>query len=111
MQMLLMLLFAMLTFLPMSATQAQSTTDHSKMDKSAGKVGITHKATGVVKRVDRDKGAVTLAHDPVASLKWPAMTMSFLVKDKAMLDKLPEGRKVEFEFVQQGKDYVITGVK
>jgi len=47
----------------------------------------------------------------VASLKWPAMTMSFLVKDKATLEKLREGGKVEFEFVQQGKDYVITSVK
>ena len=111
MQMLLILLTAVLTFLPMSATHAQTTVDHSKMDKPAGKENTTHKATGVVKRVDRDKGAVTVAHDPVSSLKWPAMTMSFLVKDKATLDKLPEGGKVEFEFVQQGKDYVITSVK
>ena len=111
MQMLSILLSATLMILPMSATHAQTTMDHSKMDKPAAKVNAAHKATGVVKRVDRDKSAVTLAHDPVASLKWPAMTMSFLVKDKAMLDKLPEGRKVEFEFVQQGKDYVITGVK
>ena len=71
----------------------------------------THKATGVVKGADRDKGTVTLAHGPVPTLKWPAMTMSFAVKDKAMLDKLPANKKVEVEFVQQGKDYVITGVK
>lgn len=71
----------------------------------------THKATGVVKGADRNKGTVTLAHEPVPTLKWPAMTMSFAVKDKAMLDKLPANKKVEVEFVQQGKDYVITGVK
>jgi Cu(I)/Ag(I) efflux system protein CusF len=71
----------------------------------------THKATGVVKGADRNKGTVTLAHQPVPTLKWPAMTMSFVVKDKAMLDKLPANKKVEVEFVQQGKDYVITGVK
>jgi Cu(I)/Ag(I) efflux system protein CusF len=89
--------------------------DHKKMDmpmdKPAAKEGATHKAAGVVKNVDRSKGVATLAHDPVASLKWPAMTMGFTVKDKAMLDKLQPGKKVEFEFVQQGKDYVITGVK
>jgi Cu(I)/Ag(I) efflux system protein CusF len=39
------------------------------------------------------------------------MTMGFTVKDKALLDKLQPGKKVEFEFVQQGKDYVITTVK
>jgi Cu(I)/Ag(I) efflux system protein CusF len=70
-----------------------------------------HKATGVVKSVDRARGSVMLAHDPVASLKWPAMTMPFLVQDKPLLDKLQPGKKVEFEFTQQGKDYVITGAK
>ena len=73
--------------------------------------GTAHQATGVVKKVDPKTGTVTLAHDPVASLKWPAMTMGFLVKDKALLDKLAIDKKVEFEFVQQGKDNVITGVK
>ena len=86
-----------------------------KMDqKSASKDDkrdATHKATGVVKSSDRNKGTVTLAHGPVPSLGWPAMTMSFVVKDKAMLDKLAANKKVDIEFVQQGKDYVITGVK
>jgi Cu/Ag efflux protein CusF len=70
-----------------------------------------HKATGVVKKVDPKAGTVTLAHDPVKSLKWPAMTMGFQVKDKTLLSKLAVDKKVEFEFVQQGKDYVITSVK
>ncbi len=70
-----------------------------------------HKATGVVKKIDPKSGAVTLAHDPVKSLNWPAMTMGFQVKDKALLDNLQPGKKIEFEFVQQGKDYVITAVK
>ena len=70
-----------------------------------------HTATGVVKKVDAKTGTVTLAHDPVKSLNWSAMTMGFTVKDKMLLDKLAVGKKVEFEFVQQGKDYVITSVK
>ena len=70
-----------------------------------------HKATGVVKRVDIAKGTVTLAHGPVSDLNWPAMTMPFMVKDKAMFDKLALDKKVDFEFVQQGSDFVVTGVK
>ena len=73
--------------------------------------GTAHPATGVVKSVDRAKSIVMLAHDPVKSLKWPAMTMGFTVKEKSLLDKLQPGKKVEFEFVQQGRDYVITSVK
>jgi len=54
---------------------------------------------------------VTIAHGPVESLKWPATTMNFRVKDKALLDRLSSGKKIEFEFVQQGRDYVITSAK
>jgi|SRR5687768_2486449 Cu(I)/Ag(I) efflux system periplasmic protein CusF len=90
-------LIAMLLAVPAAPIHAQS--------------AAAHQATGTVKKVDAGKGVVTLAHDPVKSLKWPAMTMGFTVKDKALIDKLQPGKKVEFEFVQQGKDYVITGVK
>jgi Cu(I)/Ag(I) efflux system protein CusF len=68
----------------------------------------THKASGTVTKVDRIANKVTIAHGPVQSLKWPAMTMNFLVKDKTLLDRLSSGKKVDFEFVQQGRDYVIT---
>jgi Cu(I)/Ag(I) efflux system protein CusF len=70
-----------------------------------------HKASGTVTKVDAAKQRVTIKHGPVESLKWPGMTMGFAVKDKATLDKLAKDNKVEFEFVEQGKDYVITSVK
>ena len=79
--------------------------------KPATGAQAAHKATGVVKKVDSKAGTVTLAHDPLKSLNWPAMTMSFTVKDKALFDKLTANKKIDFEFVQQGKDYVITTVK
>jgi len=71
----------------------------------------THMATGVVKKVDAKAGLVTLAHDPVKTMNWPAMTMGFQVKDKMLLDKLSVGKKVDFEFVQGSKGYVVTAVK
>ena len=40
---------------------------------------------------------------PVETLKWPAMTMNFIVKDEALLGKLSAGNKVDFEFVQEGR--------
>jgi len=72
---------------------------------------VVHKATGTVKKVDAKAGVVTLAHEPVESMNWPSMTMGFKVKDKMLRDKLADGKKVEFEFMQEGKDYVVTGVK
>jgi len=71
----------------------------------------THQATGVVKALDTSKGSVTLAHGPVKSLNWPAMTMTFVVKDKMFFDKLAVDKKVTIDFAKQGADYVVTGVK
>jgi Cu/Ag efflux protein CusF len=70
-----------------------------------------HKASGTVTKVDAQKGNVTIAHGPVQTMKWPAMTMTFKVKDKAALDKVKQGDKVDFSFVQSGKDYTITEMK
>ena len=39
------------------------------------------------------------------------MTMGFKVGDKTLLNKLGDGKKVEFEFMRNDKDYVITSVK
>ncbi|CAB1369040.1 copper-binding protein [Denitratisoma oestradiolicum] len=81
------------------------------MGSQKAKPSATHQAVGVVKEIDSRAGMVTFAHEPVKSLNWPAMTMGFVVKDKALLDKLAVGKKVEFEFVKEGKGYAVTGVK
>src|SRR5687767_1532866 len=81
----------------------------SRMAKDAN--GEKHVAKGTVKSVDAKAGTVTLDHEPVKSMKWPAMSMAFKVRDKALMDKLAQGRKVEVEFEARGKDHVITGVK
>ncbi|MDR9095512.1 copper-binding protein [Burkholderia multivorans] len=70
-----------------------------------------HIAKGKVIKVDANTGVVTLSHDPVKSLNWPAMVMSFSVKNKILLDKLGVGRTVDFEFVHADQGYVITAVK
>lgn len=101
--------------LPATASIAQQKTDDMKgMDigkKQAAATQSTHTAVAMVKRVDAKAGTVTLAHEPVKSLNWPAMTMGFKVTDRSLLDKLVEGKKVEVEFKQVGKDYVLTSVK
>ena len=79
-----------------------------KMDKKGAK-GTVHKATGVVTKVEKDK--VTIKHEPVPSMKWPSMTMGFVVKDKALMEKMKKDQNVDFEFVQEGRDYVVTAVK
>lgn len=89
--------------------------DMKGMDMSGKKDGISkgspHKANGLVKALDVQKSTVTIAHGPVPTMKWPAMSMMFKVKDKALLDKLAVDKKVDVEFAVEGKDYVVTAVK
>ena len=79
--------------------------------KSAAGDKTSHTAKATVKNVDASKGTVMLAHDPVASLNWPAMTMSFKVEDKMLMKKLMDEKRVVVEFTKQGEDYVVTSVK
>jgi Cu(I)/Ag(I) efflux system periplasmic protein CusF len=86
--------------------------DMKGMDKGAKKAtDKSHHAAGKVKSVDAAKGTVTIDHGPVASMKWPAMTMTFKAKDRKMLEAVKPGQNIEFDFEQQGKDHVITKVK
>jgi Cu(I)/Ag(I) efflux system protein CusF len=39
------------------------------------------------------------------------MSMGFKVGDPKLLGKLKKGDKIQFTFVQSGRDYVITSVK
>ena len=71
----------------------------------------SHQADAVVKAIDVAQGKVTLAHSPVKSLGWPAMTMGFAVQDKALFDKLAVGKKVHAEFKKEDAGYVVTAVK
>lgn len=50
---------------------------------------------GVVKKVDRAGGKITLTHGPLPN-GMPGMTMAFKVKDTSRLDGLNEGQKVLF---------------
>ena len=86
--------------------------DHSGHSSTPAKSDAkAHKGTAVVKSIDAEKGTVMLAHDPIPSLKWPSMTMKFIARDKKMLSKLKPGQKVQFEFIQQDRDYILTSVK
>lgn len=59
-----------------------------------------HRGSGTVEAVDAKAGVLEIRHDPIPSLKWPAMTMEFKVKDPAMLAAVKKGQTVEFEIAQ-----------
>lgn len=68
------------------------------------------RSTGVVKGMDASMGRIILSHEAIASLKWPAMIMSFRISAE-LAKGLQEGQKVEFEFEPRDMDGTITKVK
>lgn len=91
--------------------QHESGGQHSMLAQAPATGQKTGKGTGLIQQIDRDKGAVTIKHGPLQGLDMPAMTMSFLVKDKSMLSSLQPLQKVDFELTYDGRNYVITKIK
>jgi Cu(I)/Ag(I) efflux system protein CusF len=91
--------------------QAANANDMSGKHASKESKAAVHQTDAVVKKINPASGKVTLAHGPVKSLNWPAMTMSFSVHDDALFDKLAVDKKVNVGFIKNGSDYVVTAVK
>lgn len=69
----------------------------------------SHQTTGVVDAIDATKGTVTLAHEPVPTIKWPAMVMSFHITPD-LARGISVGQRVRFEFTAKGMDGTITKI-
>ena len=81
-------------------------------DPSTGKVApAVYRGAGTVTRVNRDLGVVMIAHDPVPELNWPAMNMTFGVRNDALLDSIEQGERINFLFDKSGEEYVIFSIE
>jgi Cu/Ag efflux protein CusF len=65
-------------------------------------------ADGVVKRIDKASGKVTVAHGPLASLGMPPMTMVFRVKEAAWLDQMRVDGRIRFVADSIGGSLIIV---
>lgn len=76
-----------------AASDHDSHTGHGAMPaKPSADTPLTE---GLVKKVDKSAGKVTVSHGPLPN-GMPAMTMVFKVKDMAWLDQMKDGGKIRF---------------
>lgn len=66
---------------------------------------------GVIKAIDLGTGTLTLRHQPIASLGWPAMTMMLKVASSDLLKAVTVGEKVQFTLHQPETANIITAIK
>ena len=84
---------------------------HGSQATPAAGTATTHAAEGTVESVDSKAGSVSITHGPVATLKWPGMTMEFKIKDPALLQGMKAGAKISFEFAEQAPgEWVVVRV-
>lgn len=67
-------------------------------------------ATGEVVRVDRAGARVGIRHGEIAALDIPAMTMSYRVRDAALLEGLNPGDRVRFTVERTQGGMTVTRV-
>ncbi len=68
------------------------------------------KGTGTVTAIDPASSKITLAHEPIPAVKWPAMTMGFTAKPE-LFAGIAVGDKVDFVVTVTGNAGQVTAIK
>ena len=66
------------------------------------------RSTGVVTQVDAHAGTITLNHQAISAINWPAMTMQFHAENPAILHGVAVGDHVTFQFKSATETGVVT---
>lgn len=89
-----------------SSKQVPMTAAEQQKGKAA--VAGLHETTGRVEALTRE--SVTLSHQPVPAIGWPAMTMSFRLENPQLASGLKVGDQVSFAFEQQGSAQIVRQI-
>ncbi|KQN46405.1 RND transporter MFP subunit [Serratia sp. Leaf50] len=66
----------------------------------------TYQSIGVIEQVTPD--SITLSHEAVPALQWPAMTMMYKKPASAEFEAFKQGDKVNFSFIADGDGWQLT---
>lgn len=109
---LTLLAAALLGFTGMACAQTASGMQGMQMGQGTHTMqkGGTAEGAGVVKAIDTAKGTVTIQHQAIASIHWPAMTMTFQADPPSLLKRIKVGEKVTFTLHPDGMHSTVTAV-
>ena len=66
---------------------------------------------GVVQAVDADQGTITIKHQAIESIHWPAMTMTFKAAKPELLQDVKAGEHIRFGLHTEGMNGTVTWIK
>jgi len=71
----------------------------------------TAQGTGIIEAIDTTKGTITIKHQAIASIHWPAMTMTFKAEPPSLLKDIKVGEKVNFTLHPDGMHSTVTAIR
>lgn len=92
---------------PVDTASAAGATDTATSPAAGSRSGS---GAGVVTAVDAAAGTVTINHEAIPAVGWPAMTMSFTA-DPAVVQQAAVGDRVEFDLTVQGNAGEVTAIR
>ncbi len=102
---------------PSKSGETKKVSHHDMGVKTAGDhhdaaVTAMPQGTGKIISLDADKHSMKVTHDPIKSLSWPKMTMTFSVDSSVDLSGYQAGDAIGFTLKPIGKDdYTVTSLK
>lgn len=92
---------------PASSSMASTSSMHAGSTTPAAKTGDS---TGVVKKIDASAGTITLDHQAIPGVGWPAMTMTFKATPPTLLNGIKAGDHVRFSVRVEGDSYDVRAI-
>lgn len=68
-------------------------------------------STGTVTAIDASAGTITLNHEAIEAISWPAMSMQFEAEDPAILQGIAIGDRVSFELKSATEPQIVTAIR
>jgi len=105
-------LFGVFSLVMAQAVQANEQHQGMAMSESeASAPSEVINASGVVKDIDLQNKKITISHEAIPAIGWPAMTMRFtFTTEDDSINALKPGSKVKFSFIQQGNISLLKNI-
>ncbi len=71
----------------------------------------TGTGVGTITAIDKTAGTITIQHEAIPAVDWPAMTMAFKANPASLLDTAQVGQKVTFGVSVKGSDAEVTSIQ
>ena len=81
------------------------------MEASAPAAAGPITSTGTVTEVDAGAGTITISHEPIEAVSWPAMTMQFSAESPVILQGIAVGDSVSFTLKSATETSVVTSIQ